>query len=80
MNINMEFERLDDLIVEHTRPPSTEVLREQLQLVMERYAAEHTALETEYIKLKNAQGATPPKPPNYASWGSSPRLKMRTEM
>jgi len=77
--MTIEIQQLEDPILKHTSPPATDVLREQLQKVMERYTAEHTALETEYVKLQNAV-TTPPKPQSGGCWASGPRLKMRTEM
>lgn len=85
MNVNLHLQELDDLIIEHTRPPATTILRNKLSTLreqMEAYVATNEQVAADVVKLKQAHTALQeehaklknsqqPEPPN---WGSKPPI------
>jgi hypothetical protein len=72
MNITMELQRLDDLIIEHTRPPVTTILRNKLHPLREQLEA--YVSEKEHAVEIHAQRAKKVEELEAAN------LKLQTEM
>jgi predicted nucleic-acid-binding Zn-ribbon protein len=73
MSIPLQFQELDDLIVKHTAPPVTPILRSKLSTLREQVEAQtnvadelatlkkaHTALQNEHEAFKAAQMVSAP--------------------
>jgi hypothetical protein len=44
MNLTLQLQELDDLVVSHTQPPTTPILRQKIQSAIEQAEAQESAL------------------------------------
>ena len=59
MSITAQFQKLDDLIIEHTRPPVTAILRNRLAVVREQVEAyQDTSDKQDKVLAKQAETIT----------------------
>ena len=83
MDILDQLQILDDLIIEHTKPPITAILRNKLHTTREQAEAyASTAEELDKLKVQNATliaENTKLKAPASGRWGSKPPFKGRMD-